>query len=252
MKTLLDMTQDILSTLDSDAVNSISDTYEALQVVGIIKNVYLDIVTEYNLPSTHKLSYLESVSDVTRPTHLHIPDEAKKVVWWKYDVRSEIADKKNYQDLVFLDPEAFVELCNQRDSLDTTNNQIVTLESNVTLVVSKVDPPHYWTSFDNDMIVCDAYDSTVDSSLQQSKTQAYLDYGPTFTIDDSFVPSLPENLEQLFYRTAENTAYQLFKQAVNPKLDRKEHDLRIRAQRNKEKLTNKDNKSSSYPNYGRR
>jgi hypothetical protein len=252
MKTLLEMTQDILSTLDSDTVNSISDTYEATQVSKIIRNVYLDIVTEYRLPSTHKLSYLESVSDVSKPTHLKIPSGAKKVIWWKYDTRADTADQKQYSEVVYLSPEEFVELCNSRNSLDTTENKVITLESNVSLVLCKTSRPTYYTSFDDEYIICDSYDSTVDTTLQQSKTQAFLDYGPTFSMTDNFTPILPENLQQLFFRTAENMCYQLFKQAVNPKLERKEHDLRIRAQRNKEKLTALDNKRGTMPNYGRR
>ena len=37
---LLEMTQDILSDMDSDEVNSINDSVESLQVLGIIKNTY--------------------------------------------------------------------------------------------------------------------------------------------------------------------------------------------------------------------
>ena len=37
-RTLLEMTQDILSAIDADEVNSIDDTVEATQVATIIKN----------------------------------------------------------------------------------------------------------------------------------------------------------------------------------------------------------------------
>lgn len=252
MKTLLDMTQDILSTIDSDTVNSISDTYEALQIAAIIRNVYLDIVTEYNLPTTKKLTYLEAVSDTDRPTHLRLPTNVKALEWWKYDKRVLSGDAKNYQNITYLGPEAFINICNARDNTDTTNNKVVTLDGNVSLVVDKLTAPSYWTSFDNEYIICDSYDSTLESSLQQSKTQAYVDYGPVFTMEDTFVPALPENLEQLFYRTAENMSYSLFKQAVNPKLERKEHDLRVRTQRNKERLANKQNTRFGSADYGRR
>ena len=42
--TLLDMTQDILSDIDSDEVNSISDTPDSLQVAGIIKSSFYDMI----------------------------------------------------------------------------------------------------------------------------------------------------------------------------------------------------------------
>lgn len=251
MKTLLEMVQDILYTIDSDTVNSISDTYESVQIVNIVRNVYKDIVTEYNLPTTKKLSYLQSVSNTSLPTHLRIPTNVKAVLWWKYDKRAETADPVDYKDVTYLSPQDFVEHCNRRDSTDTTNNLVIELDGEVTLVLDKLTAPTYWTSFDNDYIVCDSYDSTVDTTMQQSKTQAYVDYGPVFTVSDSFTPSLPENLEQLFYRTAESTAYALFKQQLNPKLEQKEHILRTRAQRNKEKLDAKQNNRHGSPNYGR-
>ena len=41
---LLAMTQDILSDMDSDEVNSITESVEALQVAQIIKTTYYNII----------------------------------------------------------------------------------------------------------------------------------------------------------------------------------------------------------------
>jgi hypothetical protein len=250
-RTLLDMTQDILSTLDSDPVNSISDTYESLQVATLIKTTYQDIVEEYGLPTNQKLSYLEGVGDLDRPTHLKIPDNVRGLHWWKYDKRLDIADALMYTKVNYYSPIEFIEYCNQRDSLDTTNYQTITLEANVKIIIGKTAHPYIWTSFDNEYVVCDAYNSDVDATLQQSKTQAFLEYGPTFTFADAFVPDLPENLSTLLFRTAENTCYALFKQTVNPKLEQKERRLRIRAQRNKTKVDEQQNNVRGRPDYGR-
>ena len=250
-KTLLEMTQDILSTLDSDPVNSISDTYESLQVATLIKTTYEDIVTEYGLPTNNKLTYLEGVGDTNRPTHLKIPDNVKALHWWKYDKRLDISDALMYTDIIYKDPKDFIDYCNNRDSLDTSNYQTIVLESNVKVVVHKMSHPYIWTTFDNKYVVCDAFNSDVDATLQQSKTQAFLEYGPVFTFVDAFIPDLPENLSSLLYRTAENTAYALYKQTVNPKLEQKEKRLRIRAQRNKIRVDEQQTNSRGRPDYGR-
>ena len=42
--TLLEMTQDIMSDMDSDEINSINDSVEALQVAQIIKTTYYNII----------------------------------------------------------------------------------------------------------------------------------------------------------------------------------------------------------------
>jgi hypothetical protein len=249
-KTLLDIVQDILSTLDSDTVDSISDTWEATQIANIVKNVYMDIVSEYGLPCNQKLGYLEGLGDTTWPTHLRIPTDVRRVLWWKYNKKLDTSDPSAYNDVVYLDPKEFVEYCNSRDSTDSTS-QIIEVEGGVYLTVQNNKAPTYWTSFDNEYVICDSFDSAVDATLQQSKVQAYLEYGPTFSVVDTFVADLPDNLEQLFYRTCENTAYALFKQTLNPKLERKEHNLRIRAQRNKEKLDDKQNNFRQRVDFGR-
>ena len=49
-RTLLRLVQDILSSLDSDEVNSISDTPESLQVANIVRTTYEDLVSLLDLP----------------------------------------------------------------------------------------------------------------------------------------------------------------------------------------------------------
>ena len=53
--TLLEMTQDILSNMSSDEVNSISDTTESLQVATIIKQKYFDLISRVNRPEHDQL-----------------------------------------------------------------------------------------------------------------------------------------------------------------------------------------------------
>jgi hypothetical protein len=251
-KTLLEYVQDILSTCDSDDVNSISDTYEAMQVAKIVKNVFYDMVSENNLPTKKKLRALESVSDVTKPTHLKIPDNVSNVLWWKYDVRTGLTDPFKFATVDYLEPQDFLNICNSRDSLDTTHNFVVQLDADVEIVVGKNAGPRYWTTFDNTYIVCDSYDSTVDTTLQQTKTQAMTEETATFLVEDTFVPPIPAQLEMVLYRTAENLAYALLKQAVNPKLEKKEKQMRIRVQRNKTRVESQQNPFKETVSYGRR
>lgn len=250
-KTLLEIVQDCLSICDSDTVDSIGDTWEATQIATLVKNEYEDFITEYNLPTLKKFSFLEGVGDTARPNLLKLPSNIKNVLWWKYDCRLDTADKKLYTNVVYLEPYDFVSRLNSLDSLDTTNNQVVVFDSEISLVIRKDKAPSFWTSFDNIYVVTDSYDAGVDATLQQSKTQAFVEYAPTFTIADTTVPELPNNLEALFYRTCENTVYTIFKQQVNPKLEMKERRLRIRAQRNKHKLDADQPNFKETVDYGR-
>lgn len=82
--TLLDMTQNILSALGSDEVNSISDTTESMQVAQIIKNKYYDIVSRGELPEHEEFFQLDPALDSTQPVLMYIPDGVSKLEYLKY------------------------------------------------------------------------------------------------------------------------------------------------------------------------
>lgn len=82
--TLLDMTQNILSAMSSDEVNSISDTSESMQVAQIIKNKYYDIVSRGDLPEHNQVFQLNPSLLSTQPTLMFIPDGVGRVEWIKY------------------------------------------------------------------------------------------------------------------------------------------------------------------------
>lgn len=82
--TLLEITQEILSALDSDSVNSISDTVEATQVATIVKRKYYDILSRGNLPDQQILLQLTASGDATKPTLMYLPAGTVQIDWIKY------------------------------------------------------------------------------------------------------------------------------------------------------------------------
>lgn len=82
--TLLEMTQEVLSSLDSDSVNSISDTVESTQVATIIKRKYYDIISRGALPDQQVLIQLTASGDATLPTLMYIPAGVVQIDWIKY------------------------------------------------------------------------------------------------------------------------------------------------------------------------
>jgi len=250
--TLLDVVQDILSTLDSDLVSSIGDTVEADQIADIVKKVYRDIIDEYQLPAQRVITTLESVSDTSRPNLLKLPDDAQALLQWNYDHRLEDTDPIRYSPVEYLSPYNFLRITNQRN-VSEEGFEVVYVETGTPIIVDTRYGPKYWTSFDDKYIVTDAIDLHVDATLQASKTQAWIEKRWVFHKLDSFVINLPENLIALLQRTAENEAYALYKQTVNPKLEQKESRLRIRAQRNKHRTQQYENNLlNGAPNYGRK
>jgi hypothetical protein len=248
-RNLLDMTQGILSGLDSDEVNSISDTVESSQIANIIRRVYFDLIDDLELPHTSEIIALESLADPAKPTHMRMPEAVSRIEWIKYDTRLLEADAKVYRDIIWLHPYDFLGRSLARDSKDTVNYLVVQYSANITLLVDKTRAPTYWTSFDDEFIVFDAYDLDLEANLQSSKTLCGSALRPTFLLTDTFVPDLPENLFSLLYAQSEAMAHVFVKQSSNPKADLMEHRLRVRAQRNKWRQ-----KRMSYagPDYGRK
>lgn len=78
------MTQDILSNMSSDEINSISDTTESLQVATIIKQKYFDIINRVNLPEHDQLVQLTPSLDATQPVLMYVPDGIADIKWLKY------------------------------------------------------------------------------------------------------------------------------------------------------------------------
>lgn len=175
--TLLDITQDILSDMSSDNVSSISDTAESERVAAIIKSTYFKVMEEKNWPHLGQTFQLTGLGDVTKPTHMQIPETIRRVKWLKYDTRKLVGNPTAYNDITYLDPEEFVNVLNGRDNT-AANVQVVS--DNVTLNIRNDVAPSYWTSFDDTNIVFDSFDSTLDTTLQQSKTQCFGYYEPVW------------------------------------------------------------------------
>lgn len=232
-RTLLDVVQSVMTKADMDSVNSISDTEESMQVASIARDVFLDMVVEYDLPSTKNLFYLEGLADVAKPSTMKLPDDVQKVLWVKYDCRLDAADAKSYRDMKFIEPYDFVSLCNNRDSTDTTENLVVVPVTNVSLVISKMNPPTYWTTFDDEYLYFDSYDSNVDNTMHSAKTICEGYKTQAFTLTDAHVPELPRTLMPLFEATVEAQTFAYLAQSINPKSEQRERRLRVREQRNK-------------------
>lgn len=82
--TLLEMTQDILSSMSSDEVSSISDTVESLQVAKIVRNKYYDIITRTGMPENKELFQFTASGDSTKPTLMYMPSQVGNIEWVKY------------------------------------------------------------------------------------------------------------------------------------------------------------------------
>lgn len=177
---LLDIVQNILSAMGSDEVNSISDTTEAEMVASIVKDAYYNLISSREFANNKVIFNLEGLGDTSNPTRMKIPENISKVEFIKYDRISSTGTVRQTTEITYLDPRDFLQLIDGRDNTASTVTEVVD-SSGVLLNIITDTPPQYWTSFDDEYVVFDSYDSAEESTVQGSKTTCYGLVDPSFT-----------------------------------------------------------------------
>ena len=245
--TLLEMVQDILNDLDSDEVNSINDTIESLQVAQIIKTSYYTMLGNRNWPHTRRVTQLDAISDVARPNYLKIPANWKQMDSFKYDKSKFGATSLDIRDVTYKEPDDFLRYVSFRNS---GNSNVLTVSdfSGVKLLIVNDAAPTYWTSFDDQHIVTDSYDSEVDTTLQKIKTQCIAYVEPEWTVDDSFIPDLPTEAFIALLEEAKSAASLKLKQVADQKAEQRS----VKQQRWLSRKAWTAKGGVDYPDYGRK
>jgi len=217
-KTLFEIVDDILNDLDADKVNSITDTVESEQVAQIVQTCYYEMLGNRNWPHTRKLVQFNALGDLSKPNYLRAPEEMKELVFFRYDCQKLGDTIPDLQDIKYKEPEEFLRMLSKRsgDNLD----QVVDF-SGSTLLIFNDKHPQYWTSFDDEYVVTDSYDSAVDDTLKQSKTQCLAYIIPSWSHVDTFVPDLPIEAFPALIEEAKSTAFIALKQVANQKAEQK-------------------------------
>lgn len=189
-KTLLGIVQDVLNTLDTDEVNSITDTAEAVQVAQIVESTYYEMLARRDWPHLRKLGKLNSISDNTRKTMLGLPEDVTRLDVLTYNKVRDGETRARWQEIKYKEPEEFLRDANK---LNSDNNNVITVSlfGGASVQVRNDRAPEFWTSFDDSTIVMDGIDSDVESTLQGDKTQAYFYVTPSWSMADGFIPDLP-------------------------------------------------------------
>lgn len=235
--TLLDIVQSILSDMDSESVNSISDTVEAQQIANVVEDTYYNLIAAREIPEHNKLLSLTSLSDSNRPTHFKYPTNTKHIERVQYNAGT-VSDPV-WQIVAFVDPIVFL------DKMDESGLKVETLDGNLPIYVSTDVAPTYYTSFDDENMIFNSYDSNVESSLQESKTRALGSTYPTFTQDDNFTPDLDNTLLPLLLAEAKSTCFSIFKGGSDPKIEQAARRLKSYVQNDQYK-TKRANKRNNY------
>jgi hypothetical protein len=245
--TVLEIVQDILSDMDGDEVNSINDTLESLQVAQIVKSTFDSIVISKDWPRNRKIKQLVASGNTARPTHMTLPSNCSKVVEINYNKKALTGTKDIFSEVTYKEPDDFLRLVNLRNSA-ATEILSVTDTSGITLNIYNDRPPKYYTSFDDQTIIMDAYDSEVDDTLKAAKTQVICYIIPTLTLADTSVPDIAVEMFPYLVEEAKSRAASRIGDAPDAAAESESNSQRRRMSRNAWVI----NKGDRYPNYGRK
>jgi hypothetical protein len=250
--TLLEMTQRILEALESDEVNSISDTEEAYTVANIIKECYFEITGRLDLPEKEGIFQLTASGDNDLPTKMSLPSGVIDIKTLKYN--DDSVANPSWYDIQFMPFDAFITMMSSMD-VDETNVGSMTIENSLTqeFTIKFMNDrlPLYYTTFDDNTILFDSYDVSVNATLTSAKTLCTGTILPTFTMEDTYTPDIDPRQMQLLLQAAKSQAFVEIKQIENPKSERKERRNEILAQRNKHAIDRRTG-SQTYRGYGRK
>jgi hypothetical protein len=242
-KTLLEIVKDILSDIDGQDVNSISDTVEALQVAKVVEAVFNDLIATRQIPELETLVKLTPLSNNLYPTHFVLGDNQTKLKALWYDVSND--NSFDYRLIRYLTPYEFLRITDRRqDDFMYSEDQV----AGTKIRVGTNDQPTYYTSFDDKHIVMDSYDSSVDSSLQEQKTRAIAVTYPVFSVSDNYVPAVDTNVFPYIIQESKARVMSIFKGGVDPKTQQAAQRVKVHMQNDMHRVGRRNN----LRNYGRR
>lgn len=228
--TLLEMVQNIASALDTDEVNSITDTVESLQIAEAIRETFYEQFNNINIPELESLIRLESVNDVTKPNYLSIPANVNKIYWIRY---KDFDGDGSHIRLEYLHPEEFI---NRQLLYNASSSNVVQTTdpvSGVSYYVRSDTAPQHFTMFDDQYIALDSFDLINETTVQGPNSVAYGCKSPEFLLEDDFVPPIDGNLFPLLLSEAKSTCFVNIKQVSSSKEEQKARRQRIRMQNDK-------------------
>lgn len=250
--TMLEVVQKTAEALNLDEINSISDSPDGEQIAQIAQDSAYELLNQSDWPFTIRLEQLESVADSSKPNYLRIPDEVTRIEAIKYD-NTDPDDQLEGVDLVKIEPIQWMSPVQFLDVVQARNTQLDEIEiitdfNGVRYPIYNDRGPSIWTSFDDEYIVFDSFDNTIESTLQGNKSQCLMKWIQDIVVDDGFLLDAPAHFFATWLADVKSTAFIYMKQEASPKDEQKARRGLSVLRRNAARTNDSDGKVK----YGRR
>lgn len=216
-KTLLELVQNVLSAIESDPVNFLSDSHEGEMVAEAFETVFYEMISTRIIPEHFGLVKLHPFSDSTQPTSFIYNAGVDHVTQIWYDNRTGIDDVPEYRPVSWLTPTEFLL---RSDGMGTPYREIPEPVSGTTLRIKTDMFPRFYTSFDDKNIIMDGFREDIDDTLQETKTRVMARTIPEFNrFDEAFIPKLDDDLVPYFLAETTSRVQSLHKGGPDAKTD---------------------------------
>ncbi len=255
-----------LEAIGADAITSSEFSYEYPQkVLSMIEDVYYDVVftkDKSHYGEVHKLepvTYAGSTVGVTTPTkfNLYISDDSvrhdiRNIECISYNKTSEasLLTSPDYVDIDYLEPSEFL-----RRNDNYSGTFIVTdvglSDEGYGLCRIKTDrDPRYYTSFDNQTVVFDAYDVSKETSghMNEDRLRVLLTKYPLFLSGETDIQDIDAATWPEFVRACQAMTFSLDKDGPNQGLEIEKRRNRLMTQSSFSKIKRLNDRVD----YGRR
>ena len=255
--TLLEIIQRTLSSIKGEEVNSYDDTAESLVVRDIVKECFYNLIAGQDFPELKTLFELNASGDNNKPTLMTIPSDVLGVEWIKYNkiAVNETADVFDY--VHYLPLKDFLERNHalDEDEAEVGSFTVTTgISDSIDFFYRNDRAPMYYTSFDDETVIFDSYDSDVDTTLQKTKTLAYGLKSTTWSDTNNFVLPIDSQQFNILIKDVKAMAWEELRQTNNASAIMQARKARISAEKKKDRMNYKGigYYYSKYPNYGRK
>ena len=246
--TVLDMTQNILSEMDGDNVNTIDGTTESLQVANIIQQTFYSITDNRDWAYQTKVKSLnDDAVDVLTPTLVTIGNNIKEIKWLKYDTSDSGTPTGGYKELHYLTPEEFILKTSGRNLQNDNVVESVINEFATIRLVNNANPT-YFTTLGENQIILDSWNSEDSTTIVSRKILTEMVVASDFELTDDFIPPIPTEAFSLLLNKAKATCFFALKQMNHPYADREALKQSRWLSRNNGVI----GKGVKYPDYGRK
>jgi hypothetical protein len=179
--------------------------------------VFYDVITTVDLPEHAELMTVTGLSNSAKPNFMDA-DGITEIKELRYNV-SETLGELEYKLINYVPPDEFVQRIVTRD---TTATEVILVQdptSGISLPIINDKMPDYYTSFDDRYLCFDSYKSTVDTTLQTSKTMVLGIKIPSFSMVDSATPDMDDTIFPYYLAEVKSRALSLLKGGADAKVE---------------------------------